>query len=132
MKKRISNSTYMSLDRLNDIATKLRQQNQALSLRQLGAAYGLGYVRIKQMRDLAGFPLIAGKVMPSDFDRWRLMQTTGLNSPLPAGRLHSAAGKARELSSTSDSRVAWRRIASSLKDEAWLHELLEGSGSSDA
>lgn len=122
----------MSLGRLNDTAMKLRQQNQALSLRQLGAAYGLGYVRIKQMRELLGFPLIAGKVMPSDFDRWRLMQTTGLNSPLPAGRLHSDAGKARELRSTSDLRVSWRQIASSLRDEAWLHELREGSESSDA
>ena len=120
----------MSLGRLNDIAMKLRQQNQALSLRQLSAAYGLGYVRIKQMRELSGFPLIAGKIIPSDFDQWRMMQT-GLNLPRPADRLRSAAGKAHALASRSDSRVSWQRIASNLKAEAWLHELREGSGSSD-
>jgi hypothetical protein len=119
----------MSLGRLNDISMKLRQQDQALSLRQLGAAYGLGYVRIKQMRELSGFPLIAGKVIPSDFDQWRLMQT-GLNSPRPADRLRSVVDTTRELKSTSGSRVSWQRIESSLKAEAWLHELPEGNGSS--
>ena len=121
----------MSLGRLNDIAMKLRQQNQALSLRQLGAAYGLGYVRIKQMRELPGFPLIAGKVIPSDFDRWRLMQTTGLNSQHRANRPHSAVGKARELTSRSDSRVSWRQIENSLKAAVSSLGLPEGSGSSD-
>jgi len=104
----------MSLGRLNDTAIKLRKENRALSLRQLGAAYGLGYVRIKQMRELSGFPLIAGKVIPSDFDRWRLMQT-GLSSQHRADRLRSAVGKARELASRSDSRVSWRQIENSLK-----------------
>ena len=105
----------MSLGRLNDIAMKLRQQNQALSLRQLGAAYGLGYVRIKQMQALPGFPLIAGKVIPSDFDQWRLIRTTGLSSLHRADRLRSAVGKARGLTSKSDSRVSWLQIESSLK-----------------
>ena len=105
----------MSLGRLNDIAMKLRQQNQALSLRQLGAAYGLGYVRIKQMQALPGFPLLAGKVIPSDFDRWRLLQTTGLSSLHRASRPHSAVGTTRALKSKSDSRVSWLQIASTLK-----------------
>ena len=105
----------MSLGRLNETAMKLRQENQALSLRQLGAAYGFGYVRIKQMQALPGFPLIAGKVIPSDFDQWRLMRTTGLNSQHRGDRLRSAVGKARELKSTSDSRVSWRQIENSLK-----------------
>ena len=122
----------MSLGRLNDIAMKLRQQNQALSLRQLGAAYGLGYVRIKQMRELPGFPLIAGKIIPSDFDRWRLMQTTGLNSQHRADRLRSAVGKVRALTSRSDSRVSWQRIENSLKAAVSSLGLPEGSGSSDA
>jgi len=120
----------MGLGRLNDIAMKLRQQNQALSLRQLGAAYGLGYVRIKQMRELSGFPLIAGKVIPSDFDQWRLIRT-GLNLPRLADRPRSAVGKARELKSRSDLPISWLQIANSLKAEAWLHELREGSESSD-
>jgi hypothetical protein len=120
----------MSLGRLNDIAMKLRQQNQALSLRQLGAAYGLGYVRIKQMQALPGFPLIAGKVIPSDFDHWRLMQT-GLSSLHRGDRLRSAVGKARELTSKSDSRVSWRQIENSLKAAVSSLELPEGSGSSD-
>jgi hypothetical protein len=58
----------MGEGRLYDRASQLRQEDKALSLRQLGAAYGLGYVRIKQMQSLPGFPLIAGKVIPSDFD----------------------------------------------------------------
>ena len=120
----------MSLGRLNDIAIKLRQENQALSLRQLGAAYGFGYVRIKQMQALPGFPLLAGKVIPSDFDRWRLMQT-GLNSQHRGDRLRSAAGTAHALTSRSGSRVAWRQIENSLKAAIESHELPEGSGSSD-
>ena len=104
----------MSLGRLNDTAMKLRQENQALSLRQLGAAYGFGYVRIKQMQALPGFPLIAGKVIPSDFDLWRLMQT-GLSSLHRADRPRSAVGKVHELTSRSDSRVSWLQIENSLK-----------------
>ena len=120
----------MSSGRLNDTAMQLRQENRALSLRQLGAAYGLGYVRIKQMRELTGFPLIAGKVMPSDFDQWRLMQT-GLNLPRPADRLRSVVGKAHELKSRNDSRVSWLRIENSLKAAVSSLGLPEGSGSSD-
>lgn len=120
----------MSLGRLNVVAMKLRQQNQALSLRQLGAAYGFGYVRIKQMQALPGFPLIAGKVIPSDFDRWRLMQT-GLSSLHRASRPHSAVDKARELTSRSDSRVSWRQIENSLKAAVSSLGLPEGSESSD-
>ena len=111
----------MSSGRLNDTAMKLRQDNRALSLRQLGAAYGLGYVRIKQMQALPGFPLIAGKVIPSDFDRWRLMQT-GLNSQHRADRLRSAVGTAHALTSKSGSRVAWRQIENSLKAAIESHE----------
>ena len=121
----------MSSGRLNDTAMKLRQENRALSLRQLGAAYGLGYVRIKQMRELSGFPLIAGKVMPSDFDQWRLTQT-GLNLPRPADRLRSAVGKAHALKSRNDSRVSWLQIENSLKAAVSSLGLPEGSGNSDA
>ena len=120
----------MSSGRLNDTAIKLRQENRALSLRQLGAAYGLGYVRIKQMRELTGFPLIAGKVMPSDFDQWRLTQT-GLNLPRPADRLRSAVDTTRELKSRNDSRVSWLQIENSLKAAVSSLGLPEGSGSSD-
>ena len=120
----------MSSCRLNDTAMKLRQENRALSLRQLGAAYGLGYVRIKQMQALQGFPLIAGKVMPSDFDQWRLTQS-GLNLPRPADRLRSAVGKAHVLASRSDSRVSWRQIENSLKAAVSSLGLPEGNGSSD-
>jgi hypothetical protein len=120
----------MSLGSLNDIAMKLRQQNQALSLRQLGAAYGLGYVRIKQMRELPGFPLLAGKVIPSDFDRWRLMQTAP-NSQHRGDRLRSAVGKARELTSKNGLPTSWRQIENSLKAAVSSLGLPEGSGSSD-
>jgi len=122
----------MSLGRLNVVAMKLRQENRALSLRQLGAAYGLGYVRIKQMQALPGFPLLAGKVIPSDFDRWRLIQTTGLSSLHRGDRLRSAVGKARELTSKSDSRVSWQRIENSLKAAVESLGLLEGNESSDS
>jgi len=121
----------MNSVRLNDTAMNLRKQDRALSLRQLGAAYGLGYVRIKQMRALSGFPLVAGKVIPSDFDQWRLAHT-GLNLPRPADRLRSAAGKAHALASRSDSRVSWQRIESSLKAAVGSLGLPEGNGSSDS
>jgi hypothetical protein len=67
------------------------------------------------MQALPGFPLLAGKVIPSDFDQWRLIRTTGLSSLHRGDRLRSAVGKARGLASTSDSRVSWRLIESSLK-----------------
>ncbi len=118
----------MSSVRLNDTAMKLRQENRALSLRQLGAAYGLGYVRIRQMRELTGFPMLAGKVIPSDFDQWRLMQT-GLNSPRSADRLRSAVGKAHALASRSGSQVSWRQIENSLKAAVSSLGLPEGNGS---
>lgn len=108
---------------------KLRQQNRALSLRQLGAAYGLGYVRIKQMQALPGFPLIVGKVIPSDFDRWRLMQI-GLSSLHRGDRLRSVAGKAHALTSRSGLQVSWRQIENSLKAAVWSLGLPEGSESS--
>ncbi len=121
----------MSLGRLNDTAMKLRQENRALSLRQLGAAYGLGYVRIKQMQALPGFPLIAGKVIPSDFDQWRLIRTTDLSSLHRVSHLRSASGKVHALKSMSDSRVSWRQIENSLKAAVSSLGLPEGSGSSD-
>jgi len=122
----------MSLGRLNDIAMKLRQENRALSLRQLGAAYGLGYTRIKQMQALPGFPQIAGKVIPSDFDQWRLIRTTGLSSQHRGDRLRSAADTTRALKSTSDSRVSWQRIENSLKASIESRGLPEGNENSDA
>jgi len=73
------------------------------------------------MQALPGFPLIAGKVIPSDFDRWRLMQT-GLSSQHRGDRLRSAAGKVHALASKSGSRVAWRQIENSLKAAIESHE----------
>jgi hypothetical protein len=121
----------MSLGRLNDIAMKLRQQNQALSLRQLGAAYGLGYVRIKQMQSLPGFPLLAGKVIPSDFDQWRMIRTTGLSLQHRGDRLRSVVGKVHALESKSDSRVSWLQIENSLKAAVSSLGLPEGNENSD-
>ena len=121
----------MSLGRLNETAMKLRQQNQALSLRQLGAAYGLGYVRIKQMQALPGFPLLAGKVIPSDFDQWRMIRTTGLNSLHRGDRLHSAVGKVHALELKNGSRVSWLQIANTLKAAIESHESREGNENSD-
>jgi len=121
----------MSSERLNDTAMKLRQENRALSLRQLGAAYGLGYVRIKQMQALPGFPLIAGKVIPSDFDRWRMMQTTGLNLQHRASRLHSAVGKVHALESKNGLPTSWRQIGCNLRAAIESHELPARNENSD-
>jgi len=120
----------MSSVRLNDSAMKLRQENRALSLRQLGAAYGLGYVRIKQMQALPGFPLLAGKVIPSDFDRWRLMQT-GLSSLHRGDRLRSAVGKVHALESKNGLRVSWLQIANTLKASIESRGLPEGNENND-
>lgn len=48
-----------------------RNLDLALSLRELGTAYGITYGRIARMRECNGFPLLEGIIMPSDFDRWR-------------------------------------------------------------
>jgi len=100
--------------RLHDTALKLRQEYAALSLRQFGAAYNLGYARIKQLRGMHGFPLIAGKVIPSDFDQWRKEQA-GLRSQRPANPPRNGAGKARAPGSRSDLPTSWRQIASILR-----------------
>jgi len=121
----------MSSGRLNDTAMKLRQENRALSLRQLGAAYGLGYVRIKQMQALPGFPLLAGKVIPSDFDRWRLMQT-GLSSLHREDRLRSAVGKVHELKSKNGLPTSWRQIGCNLRAAIESHESPLRNENSDA
>ena len=104
----------MSLGRFNDSAMQLRKEDRALSLRQFGAAYGFGYSKIKQLRELPGFPLIAGKVIPSDFDRWRRFQTEP-SLQHRANPPRSAVGTAHALTSKNDSRVAWREIANSLR-----------------
>ena len=83
------------------------------------------------MQALPGFPLIAGKVIPSDFDQWRMIRTTGLSSLHRASRPRSVVGKARELRSRSDSRVSWLQIENSLKAAVSSLGLPEGSGSSD-
>jgi len=83
------------------------------------------------MQAMPGFPLIAGKVIPSDFDRWRLIRTTGLSSLHRGDRLRSAAGTAHALESKNGSRVAWRQIASTLKASNESHESREGNESSD-
>ena len=120
----------MSSVRLNDTAMKLRQENRALSLRQLGAAYGLGYVRIKQMQALPGFPLIAGKVIPSDFDRWRLMQTAP-NSQHRGDRLRSAVDTTRALKSRNGLPTAWRQIGCNLRAAIESHESPEANENND-
>ena len=82
------------------------------------------------MQALPGFPLIAGKVIPTDFDRWRMMRF-GLNLQHRGDRLRSAVDTTRELKSTSDSRVSWLRIENSLKAAVESLGLPEGNGSSD-
>ena len=114
-----------------EAARHLRNHDLAMSLRMLGAAYGLGYTRIRQMRGLPGFPMIAGKVIPSDFDRWRRVQA-GLHSPHLEDPPRSAVDKARGLTLKNDSRVSWRQIASNLRAATESLESPGGNGSSDS
>jgi len=83
------------------------------------------------MQAMPGFPQIAGKVIPSDFDRWRLMQT-GLSSLHRASRPHSAVDTTHALKSRSDLPTSWRQIENSLKAAVSSLGLPEGSESSDA
>ena len=52
-------------------AHEKRRLDLALSLRELSIAYGLTYARICKIRECAGFPILEGVVVPSDFDSWR-------------------------------------------------------------
>jgi hypothetical protein len=52
-------------------AHEKRKLDLAMSLRELSIAYGLTYARICKLRECAGFPILEGVVVPSDFDRWR-------------------------------------------------------------
>lgn len=48
-----------------------RQANQALNMKSLAVAYGYAYGKVRMMSLMAGFPMVAGRIIPSDFDRWR-------------------------------------------------------------
>lgn len=82
---------------------KKRHANQALNMKSLAAAYGYAYGKVRSMSLMPGFPMVAGRIIPSDFDRWR--------DELVKGKTEGA--KPRDL----PERVSWKKIEEGLRKQ---------------
>jgi hypothetical protein len=60
---------------------EMRKNNQALSMMALAIAYGYSYGSVRKMSNIDGFPMVFGKIIPSDFDKWRRAQVKSCFHP---------------------------------------------------
>lgn len=100
--------------------------NQALNLRELSAAYGMAYSKIRRLSLAEDFPISHGVVFPKSFDKW--MAAGSRRSRVSVGPRRSAAGKVRVPAWTSDSPASWPRSAPLQPSAGWSPALPEGSG----
>ena len=70
-------------------------------MKSLAAAYGYAYGKVRSMSLMPGFPMVAGRIIPSDFDRWR--------DELVKGKTEGA--KPRDL----PQRVNWKEIEANMR-----------------
>lgn len=107
-----------------DAARVKRAFNQAMNMREIAAAYGIAYGKVRRFSLEADFPMSRGIVFPKDFDRWLVKG----RRPRAGGDLpQSAAGTSRELASRSGSPVALPRIEGSRLSASWSPALPAGS-----
>ena len=66
--------------------------NQAMNMREISAAYGIAYGKIRRMALEQDFPMSRGIVFPKDFERWL---AKARRPRAGEGLRQSAAGKAR-------------------------------------
>ena len=73
---------HMNIDpKKKDKFLEMRRNNQALSMMALAIAYGYSYGIVRKMSTMDGFPLVFGKIIPSDFDKWRRAQVKSCFKP---------------------------------------------------
>ena len=101
-----------------------RQNNLALSLADIAVAYGYSYTTVKKMGQMPGFPILCGKVLPSDFDDWRRRQVGlgALEASAPRSRTAprpqpDGAGTSDAPARKHDSPTAWPPRAARLLDK---------------
>ena len=99
--------------------------NQAMNMREISAAYGIAYGKIRRMALEQDFPMARGIVFPKDFERWL---AKGRRPRGGVGLPQNAAGKARGPRSRNGSPAALPRTEESRPFADLSHALLSGSG----
>jgi hypothetical protein len=98
--------------------------NQAMNMREISAAYGIAYGKVRRMALEQDFPMSRGIVFPKDFERWL---AKGRRPRAGEGRRQSAAGTARERGSRNGSPVSLPRTEGSRLFSDLSHALRGGS-----
>lgn len=114
----------MTAEQYQSDARVKRGFNQAMNMRELAAAYGLAYGKVRRMALEADFPMSRGIVFPKDFERWL---AKGRRPRAGAGPRQSGAGTFRGRGSRSGSPAASPRTAESRLSSNWLPALPAGS-----
>ena len=99
--------------------------NQAMNMRELAAAYGIAYGKVRQMALEADFPMSRGIVFPKDFERWL---AKGRRPRAGADPLQNVAGTFRGRGLRSGLPAASPRIAGSRLSADLSPALRAGSG----
>jgi len=87
-----------------------RTFNQAMNMREISAAYGIAYGKVRRMALEQDFPMSRGIVFPKDFERWL---AKGRRPRAGEGLQRNGAGKARGPRSRNDLPAASPRTAES-------------------
>lgn len=116
----------MTAAEYQDAARVKRAFNQAMNMRELSAAYGMAYSKIRRLSLQENFPMSHGVVFPKLFDKW--MAGGARRSRAGASPRRSGVDKARVPAWTSDSPASWPRIGGSLPCAGSLPASPEGSG----
>lgn len=90
-----------------------RAFNQAMKLKELAAAYGIAYGKMRRMSLEPGFPIVLGVVVPGDFDRWRA-EAAGRRPQTGANPLPRAGRTSRELALNRGLTAAWPHLLAHL------------------
>jgi hypothetical protein len=101
--------------------------NQPLNMRQLAAAYGIAYGKVRRMTLEPGFPMSHGLVFPDAFEKW--MKQSGQRQRAGAGLPQNGAGKARVPGSRNGLPIASPRSAVRRLVEGWSPVSSGGNGS---
>lgn len=100
--------------------------NQPLNMRQLAAAYGIAYGKIRRLVLEPDFPMAHGLVFPDAFEKW--MKQAGQRQRAAANPPRSGADKVRGPALRNDSPVASPRSAVRRLAEGWLPSSSARSG----
>ena len=102
-----------------------RTFNQAMNMREISAAYGIAYGKVRRMALEQDFPMSRGIVFPKDFERWL---AKGRRPRAGEGLQRNGAGKARGPRSRNDLPGALPRTAESQLFADLSHALRGANG----